>query len=282
MSLNIITGEKLQDIANIFLGTNEDFIFNPYINSQSNKHKNILEITSEYNNPKIVFSYSHRINILSNIIHYFMNDFILITHNSDENLVPGNQHIIKIYNCNKLLKWYTQNLYFEHIKINYLPIGIANSQWEHSTTFTKFYTNIQHNTIIKTSKSIYFFFEISTNIGKRGQCYNSLINKIPFLNKINPYENFKRLSKYEFCICPEGNGIDTHRLWEALYLKCVPIVIKSPFIDILQKNTNLPIIVLDTWDDLNINNLEDYNTFDFINSEKYLNIDYYIDKIKNN
>ena len=27
---------------------------------------------------------------------------------------------------------------------------------------------------------------------------------------------------------PRGNGLDTHRLWEALYLGCVPIVQAGP------------------------------------------------------
>jgi hypothetical protein len=52
-----------------------------------------------------------------------------------------------------------------------------------------------------------------------------------------------------FVICPEGNGIDTHRLWEALYLKTIPIMKKnkiSPFL----KKINLPILVLNKWTDL--------------------------------
>jgi len=284
MYLNIITGEKIQEIANVYLGIDNDFNNNPYINNQTDKHKNMLEINTYYNNPKIVFCYSHRIDSLANIIHYFINDFVLITHNSDKNIVSNNHHIIQIYNCNKLLKWYAQNLCFESDKLFLLPIGIANNQWEHGRNFTTFYkqTNTVNLLKIKKNKSIYFFFEIHTNIEKRSKCYNSIINKIPFLNKISPYENFKRLSEYEYCICPEGNGIDTHRLWEALYLKCVPIVIKSPFIDIIKKNTNLPMIILNSWDDLDISSLQDYKTFDFINSEKYLNIDYYRDKIKIN
>ena len=52
-----------------------------------------------------------------------------------------------------------------------------------------------------------------------------------------------------FVSCPEGNGIDTHRLWEALYLKTIPIMKKnkmSPFL----KKINLPILVLNKWTDL--------------------------------
>ena len=283
MNTNIVSGEKLQEIAHIYLGIDNDWKYNPYIYTQTNKHKNMLEINSSYNNPNIVFCYAHRITILAEKIKYFTNDFILITHNSDQNIVNNDISVNKIYNCNKLIKWYAQNLCFENQKMFLLPIGIANNQWEHGSNFHKFYNTLSSDTqLTKKSKSIYFFFEINTNKVKRTSCYNSIVKKIPFLNKISPYENFKRLSEYEFCICPEGNGVDTHRFWEALYLKCVPIVLNSPFINLIKKQFNLPMIILNSWDELDINNIQDYNTFDFTNIEnnKYLNLDYYIDNIK--
>lgn len=279
--MNIVSGEKLQDIANVYLGIDNDFINNPYINKQTNKHKNMLEITNNYNNPNIVFCYGHRIDLLADKIKYFTNDFILITHNSDKNIIDNDIYIKNIYNSNKLLKWYAQNVCFKHNKLFFLPIGIANNQWDHGSNFHKFYNTLTNDTEqIKKYKSIYFWFEINTNKEKRTNCYNSIINKIPFLNKLNTYDNFKRLSEYEFCICPEGNGTDTHRFWEALYLKCVPIVINSSFINIIKSNTNLPMIILNSWDELVINNLQEYNTFDFKICEKYLNLNYYLDNIK--
>jgi len=35
------------------------------------------------------------------------------------------------------------------------------------------------------------------------------------------------MARHQFVICPEGNGVDSHRIWEALYLGCVPIVSES-------------------------------------------------------
>ena len=34
-------------------------------------------------------------------------------------------------------------------------------------------------------------------------------------------------------------------------------------------------VMLKTWDDLNINNLPDYNKINFLNSSQYLNLNYY-------
>jgi hypothetical protein len=38
----------------------------------------------------------------------------------------------------------------------------------------------------------------------------------------------QELSEYQFCICPPGKGIDTHRTWEALMVGTIPIVLSSP------------------------------------------------------
>jgi hypothetical protein len=83
-------------------------------------------------------------------------------------------------------------------------------------------------------------------------------------------ENLKRLKDYEFCICPEGNGVDTHRLWEAIYLKTIPIVVKSEFTNILIKN-NVPVVVLENWSELDIGNLH-YHDYNFPNSFDHTNI----------
>ena len=36
-------------------------------------------------------------------------------------------------------------------------------------------------------------------------------------------------------ICPQGNGVDCHRNWEVLYLKRVPIMKKSKYLQELYK-----------------------------------------------
>ncbi len=41
---------------------------------------------------------------------------------------------------------------------------------------------------------------------------------------------FKDLPAYKFIISPEGNGIDTHRTYEALMAGCIPIVEDDPLI----------------------------------------------------
>ena len=126
MDLNIVKGERIQQLCHVYIGLPEDFDYNPLIKIQNNKHKNINTITDIYNNPKTIFCYSHRINLLVDKMKYFKNDFILITHNSDQNI---EDKIItnEILNCPKLKRWYSQNVCFKNERLIPLPIGFANN-----------------------------------------------------------------------------------------------------------------------------------------------------------
>ena len=266
--MNIVTGERIQQLCNIYLGFQEDFDYNPVIKQQPNKQLNLNNLHNEIENPYYIFCYSHRIVELSRKIHLLKNKFILVTHNSDGEIRECSE-VLHILNNTNLDKWYAQNLCFEHPKLNFIPIGIANSQWQHGNLDL-----FKHKKLYYYSnkiKNVYFNFNIDTNKNKRSICFHSLKNKLEWLNNISPQENIFRLSEYKFCICPEGNGVDSHRLWEAIYLKTIPIVIKSEFTQILEKN-GIPIIVIDTWDDFDETKLI-YNTalFENENYQKIIN-----------
>lgn len=267
MIYNIITGEKIQQICDLYIGKIEDFNYNLVIKNQTDKHLNIDLIVNYFDNPLYIFCYSHRINELSYKIKYFKNKFILITHNSDQNIELTNTVNI-ILTCNNLIKWYAQNLLIKNEKLHLLPIGFANSMWSHGNLSAFNDINLI-NSLTDKSHDVYFNFNINTNIKTRTLCYQILKNHLIWLENINPVENLYRLKQYRFCICPEGNGVDTHRLWECLYLKVVPIVINSDFTKILQKY-NVPLLVLENWSDLFNHNLN-YNYYNF-NDDKFISL----------
>ena len=256
MSNKIITGEKIQQFANVYIGEIEDFNYNPRIKNETQKHILLSNIWCEYDNPYIVFFYTHRIAKFASIIHHFKNPFILLSHNSDWNVIES-EDSITILNCYNLQKWHTQNLCFYHPKVEMLPIGFANSMWAHGE-LSLFDSDVFINLHTNKKKKIYFNFIVNTNVNKRKQCYDVVSKKVEWLPIISPNKNLLRMKDYEFCICPEGNGVDCHRIWEALYLKCVPIVINSPFIETL-KRYNIPLVILDTWDNLDIASLQYLN-----------------------
>lgn len=264
---NIVTGEKIQQLCNIYFGFQEDFDFNPLIKKQFNKQFDLIHLKTEIDNPYYIFCYSHRINYLSSKIHLLKNKFILVTHNSDFN-IEESEEVLHILNNNNLDKWYAQNLCFEHPKLKFIPIGIANNQWEHGKLDIFKDKNLYYYNKIN---NVYFNFNIHTNTDKRNICFNILKNKLEWLNNVSPQENIIRLNEYKFCICPEGNGVDTHRLWEALYLKTIPIVIKNEFTNILKKN-GIPIIILNSWDEFDESKLiYDILLFENENYKKIIN-----------
>jgi hypothetical protein len=42
-------------------------------------------------------------------------------------------------------------------------------------------------------------------------------------------EYMESLTRHKFIFCPEGSGIDTFRIWEALSVGCIPILERSYF-----------------------------------------------------
>lgn len=70
---------------------------------------------------------------------------------------------------------------------------------------------------------------------------------IKFLNFSDPYSTWLQHSNFAFEICPHGNGIDTHRTWEALMLKTIPIV-KTSSLDPLYED--LPVVIVSSWSEL--------------------------------
>lgn len=269
--MNLITGEKIQTLCDYYIGTNDDFNFNPVIRNQSPKHINI----DNYNIESIkklkvnnIFCYTHLIdgeaanfnsvkcsNNLKNITIILSNistKFNIIFHNSDGEFKNEHKSLLQISNVNKI---FTQNLSIEpEERIIPLPIGIANSMWRHGN-LNIWKQILETNSLVNKSKSIYFNFNINTNTVKRQKCYDIITCKnIPNLSNTDYLNYLTILSSYKFAICPEGNGLDTHRFWECLYLKVIPICLKNNITEYYSKT--FPIVLLDDWNDIDENMLK--------------------------
>ena len=58
-----------------------------------------------------------------------------------------------------------------------------------------------------------------------------------------------KTEKHKYAICPEGNGIDTHRFWESLYMNTIPICKRNILVEYYSKY--FPIIILNNWNECN-------------------------------
>lgn len=235
--INIFSGEQFQELCSVYIGRPEDFLFNPRISAQTDRHQHINVIPSEYNNPPIVFCYTHRIRDLAGKLNNFRYPFILISHNSDTNI---DDTFHDVANHPKIFYWFTQNLNTCHPKISLIPIGVANIQWPHGRRelfAADYYSQV------KTS-DLYFQFGPS-NINERKRCYDAVSRFYPFQPQLESAIYLRTLANYKFCVSPEGNGVDCHRIWEALLCNCIPIIKDSPFAQHI--SAIYPVIVVNEW-----------------------------------
>lgn len=168
-----------------------------------------------------------------------LHPYILVTHNSDET-APG--PYVRFLEEDKILAWFGQNMDLVHPKMHPIPIGIANGCWPHGDG--SILKTFQHRSL--KTHCLYLNFSIGTYPQERQHAYD-LLSKAPFSFSV-PHKSFQGyledLASCEFCASPRGNGMDTHRLWEALYLGTIPIV-KHSSLDPLY--AEFPVILIDSW-----------------------------------
>jgi hypothetical protein len=259
---DFIVGEKFYSVA--------DFIFSSDIIEERNEDYNKLNNTFDIKKLKdinIVYLHTMYKNQFFNLIKDLDNKFIVVTHNSEINN-KNTQNLPR-----NVLKWYSQNVNCEDDRLFSLPIGLENSKW-----FSNVQKQLKLTNKVKTSKKnkklVYINHNINTNSKERLEPYQ-LLNGKSFVtvesgfNGQN-YDNYiDQIYNHKFVVCPEGNGIDTHRKWETLYLNSIPIEkrsINNSFYD------DLPICIVDNWSDI---------TEDFLNREydRIMNSKWNLDKL---
>jgi len=178
-------------------------------------------------------------------IHFIRPSLTWITGHSD---YPITEVVFNNYeqNCSH---WFTVNKYYEHPKLTALPLGITNNVSE---------SELHENTQLimdvmgqpKTDKNlVYMNFSIDTYPSDRQSCYDTFKDK-PWVTVgiLEGRRSFlQEIRNHTFVLCPRGNGLDTHRLWETLYMGSIPIVKRHIG---LNEFTDLPILFIDDWSDV--------------------------------
>jgi hypothetical protein len=170
----------------------------------------------------------------------------LILGNSDFNQTKDNHANIDSLNIKKIL---VQNLAEPIQKFEPLPIGLENL-W-------RFNHGRLSKRMIRASNSsprdfrIMWGFSLHTNFELRSQASQSL-SRTQIAVKVelkSGKEHQRALNRFAFVASPPGNGLDTHRTWEAIYLRCVPIVLRSEM-TMRYWNLGLPIWIVDSYEEL--------------------------------
>jgi hypothetical protein len=273
-----IQGEKFFSIA--------DFIYTP-INAMVKDDYYHLHNTFDINklfDGCIIYTHTMYVRGLLALLKPIKTKVIIITHNSDDNI--DELYIPAIPPC--VIKWYTQNVNCNDSRIESIPIGLENNRW-----FPKIHKKekmldlINSSSILVQKNLIYVNHNVCTNPYSRKIVYKILKEK-PWATVVDSGKNGSNFDQYliniynhKFVACPEGNGIDTHRIWECLYLGTIPIVIRN-YNPLFYKD--LPICFIDDWKEVTEAFLKEQYEFitkcNIWNLEK-LQFKYWENKIKN-
>lgn len=122
---------------------------------------------------------------------------------------------------------------------------------------------------------------------------NTNKNRQPIINKLikNGFKQSNKKSwdlyindlyRSKFVLCLEGNGLDTHRVWETYLVNSIPVVLSNSYIP--THFYNMKMLVVNNFDELTPAFLEqkyiEINTFTNYNYN-YLNLDYWKDQFEN-
>lgn len=257
-----VSGDTFRKYSNLVFDEVKSF------NPDRVKHGNIIFVKTDLR--EIFFKTIH-----PNIKH----KYILLTHNSDENIVTEDTKYID----EKIIHWFAQNLTIpENEKLSLLPIGFENRLYLNNGK-VKNLKIIENNQNTKINK-ILSSFNVNTNFRARNELLKILPNYKNVDNRLfdTPLDYLNNLKNYKFLVCPEGNGIDTHRIWEGLLARTIPIMLNSVFAQNLQSK-GVPLVLLNDWRELSNFNVEiieeNYKVFEDKNFDEFTKISYWMKKI---
>jgi hypothetical protein len=267
----VICGEQFMVQCDAFIGSQRSIDANPN-NRYLQKH--ILDLECKEDREKILSNDSVQSIFVKtdDLLHFY--DLVsqdsrllrktIVSHNSDH-------EVNNVYApfLGKAKRHFGQNCTLQGSGFEPIPIGIENTQWvDHALLHS-----VRRRRDIAKDKWVYFMFSLSTHPSRR-DCYEKLKDFLPWNQPLDKQEYFLELKRHKYAICPRGNALDTHRLWECFYLDVIPIMLRRDSVGI----NHLPILFVDEWEDLVQCPWQD--TFDYLEYKK-ITLDYYVERIRN-
>jgi len=185
-------------------------------------------------------------------------DVILITGNSDYAITEDITRNVPL----NIKRWYAENCLSSAEFVEPIPLGLENKEVsareghgigypERASEKERLLTRDMSN--IKPTKGIYANYRTHTNPSYRIP-FTQMCLRSGFMDLEQPNlsleEFFNKMLDYKMIVCPIGNGVDTHRLWEVLYSGRVPLTVKVGDYKIYEMYRKLPIVILENENDL--------------------------------
>lgn len=168
---------------------------------------------------------------------------ILISGNTDES-------ITSVSLPDNVVHWFVGNSLVQHPKVTCIPLGLENavpcSREDHGVVWPRAGPRITTLQGLQTTTATHFClanFTVDTNptIRKPLADICKSLSYVKYYESLSMTEFLTMIPEYEAVVCPEGNGPDTHRVWEVLYAGRIPIVFRADLYETLYKQ--FPVVV---------------------------------------
>jgi len=163
--------------------------------------------------------------------------FVLFTSNSDASIDA--RAAANMDGQDQLVAWFGANIAVNRTNLFAFPLGISDPHWPHGDG--ALLKSVQ-GAMIERTTLVDAGFDPDVNPVERRRCLDQTGFEPTPQKPLAEYLEDLRAS--HFCLSPAGDGIDTHRTWEALYLGTVPVVTRSV---LTEQHPDLPMVVLDDW-----------------------------------
>jgi len=143
----------------------------------------------------------------------------VVTHQSDKN-VDKDLYQKKPKN---VISWFSQNVNYNAPDLIPIPIGFSDAY----TLATK-YHDLQP--FVEEEKTNFVYVNFRPETYKTRKKIHKLLSKNKKLSVVKAKQRgdnsdyIRELSTHKYSACPRGNGLDTHRVWESLFVGSIPIV----------------------------------------------------------
>jgi hypothetical protein len=146
----------------------------------------------------------------------------------------------------QIAHWFSTNIQTKDERLSALPLGLANSYCD--ITLKAPLIAAHSRPFAERSRWLYVNFRTTSNPAVREPVMHHFRNLrdadwVTVQEAGLSFETFlEEMTSHRFVLCPPGNGVDTHRLWEALYSRTIPVALDHPAMDAFR---DLPILFVE-------------------------------------
>lgn len=162
--------------------------------------------------------------------------FHIVVHNTDRTFGPTQLGLLLPIS----IHIYAVNTGVSHPRLTTIPLGFVDRQLPFLGRFVR----------PEGPRDIEIYANVTqaTNDEKRRACLDAFRNdpRVTWRSGLSVPDYYADLCRSQFVLCPEGTGLDTHRVYESLLCGATPVVLRNSLTPLYER---LPVCLVDAWTD---------------------------------